>query len=546
MRNLSTFRLSCLALALALVAVSPAALAAPVAEMNLGVTQVEWVPTGDYASLTLRVTGPMGVVEHRFAAGENPLFDLGSISGDADGLYKWELTATPRPAALGKAAAAARANGDPGVVDRLRLQGELPARGELVQSGTFRVTGGSIVQPAAEAPFQPEVRLSHSAPASAGAPLQTASAPQTISGDLTVYNSLCVGQDCAANESYGADTIRLKENNTRIHFWDTSNSGSFPTTDWRLVANDQNNGGRSIFYLEDSDTGQQPFSVEAGAPNSALYVDDVGNLGLGTSAPVVEIHVKDGDTPTLRLEQDASSGFAAQTWDIAGNETNFFVRDITNGSLLPFRIRPGAPKNSLYIKENGSVGLGTETPTAPLHVRRTDGTAKVLVEEASSTGAGRTLFDLENNGQVKFRMNDTAQTPDWVFTASNAFQIDNLADVGVEFQINPDGAIVQNGTQIHAPDYVFEPDYGLLSLDSLKTFVAENKHLPNVPSAEDIRRDGLNLTQMPMRLLEKIEELTLYTLAQEDKLDELAQQNAALAAKNAELAKAVEELQQRK
>ena len=58
---------------------------------------------------------------------------------------------------------------------------------------------------------------------------------------------------------------------------------------------------------------------------------------MGTSTPVVELHIVNGDSPTVRLEQDGSSGFTPQTWDMAGNETNWFVRDATNG--FPFALQ---------------------------------------------------------------------------------------------------------------------------------------------------------------------------------------------------------------
>ena len=91
------------------------------------------------------------------------------------------------------------------------------------------------------------------------------------------------------------------------------------------------------------------------------------------------IHTIDGDTPTLRLQQDGSSGFAPQTWDVAGNETNFFIRDVTNGSQLPFRIRPDAPTNSIFVDVDGDVVMGTSSPDSALHVRSTDETAKLHV-----------------------------------------------------------------------------------------------------------------------------------------------------------------------
>ena len=70
----------------------------------------------------------------------------------------------------------------------------------------------------------------------------------------------------------------------------------------------------------------------------------------------------------MRLEQNNASGFTAQTWDIGANEANFFVRDVTGGSRLPFRIRPGAPTSSVDISAAGMVGIGLATPIHKLDV----------------------------------------------------------------------------------------------------------------------------------------------------------------------------------
>jgi hypothetical protein len=73
------------------------------------------------------------------------------------------------------------------------------------------------------------------------------------------------------------------------------------------------------------------------------------------------LRVKMDDTPAINLVQTGNT-FAAQTWDIGGNEANFFVRDVTGGNRLPFRIRPGAPTSSLEIASTGDVSvLGTLT-----------------------------------------------------------------------------------------------------------------------------------------------------------------------------------------
>jgi len=315
--------------------------AQPLAEVMYGPSGLSWNLKVEYSSLTLRISMPDGnIFEKSFAAGSMPGYDLAGFNGGpaADGSYKYELTITPLlPARV-------RTDNEIAKPDKLTVN-----PGNATFSGSFSVKNGSIVQPAAEqGPDKP--------------------LDQVIADDMIVVGSLCVGSDCANGENFGFDTIRLKENNLRIKFEDTSNSASFPSNDWQLTANSSSNGGASYFAIDDINSGKTPFLVEAGAPNSSLYVDSGGRIGLGTSSPVVELHIKNGDSPTLRLEQDGSSGFTPQTWDVVGNETNFFVRDVTNGSLLSFRIRSGAPANSIFIDTDGDVGLGTASPDAKLDV----------------------------------------------------------------------------------------------------------------------------------------------------------------------------------
>lgn len=266
--------------------------------------------------------------------------------------------------------------------------------------------------------------------ASLGAVASTGSAQAQIvhNQNVTIYNALCVGFDCATSESYGADSIRLKENNNRIHFDDTSTAGSFPSNDWRIEANSNANGGASYFAILDSTAGTIPFRVDAGAGSNALVVEQGGNVGFGTLNPVLELHVSDGDTPALRLEQNASSGFAAQTWDVAGNETNFFVRDATNGSTLPFRIRPGAPSSSIHIAAGGDVGVGTSSPASELHIQRANNGPTLTM--ASTGSPNRTWEFVLRDGDGEFAFNDPATTgADFIFTAGPTGGLEVQGDV---------------------------------------------------------------------------------------------------------------------
>lgn len=243
-------------------------------------------------------------------------------------------------------------------------------------------------------------------------------ADQVILDDLIVDGSICAGMDCVNGESFGFDTLRLKENNLRIKFDDTSNSASFPSNDWQITANDSSNGGANKFSIDDITAGRTPFTIEASAPAHSLYVDDGGRIGLGTSTPVVDVHVKSGNTPTLRLEQDGSSGFGPQTWDVAGNETNFFVRDASNGSTLPFRIFPGAPSDSISIAADGDVGIGTTSPVGRFDVKSSDNSKTLL----SITDSGKLAINSNNSGEffeVEANINLTSAPSEHVMIGLN-------------------------------------------------------------------------------------------------------------------------------
>ncbi|MEY3051501.1 MAG: hypothetical protein RLY31_1286 [Bacteroidota bacterium] len=185
----------------------------------------------------------------------------------------------------------------------------------------------------------------------AGAPALPA-LDQTINDDLIVIGSTCIGLDCATGEDFGFSTIRLKENNLRIEFDDTSSSSTFPNVDWELVANESSNGGKNLFAIRNRTGGKDILTTEADAPANSLYIAANGNVGLRTNMPAMNLHLKSGDTPTMRLEQDGSAGWSPQTWDVAGNETNFFIRNATNGSKLPFRIMQGAPNDAIIIRQD--------------------------------------------------------------------------------------------------------------------------------------------------------------------------------------------------
>lgn len=341
-----------------------------------------------------------------------------------------------------------------------------------------------------------------------------------INDDLIVDGSACIGFDCVNGESFSFDTIRLKENNLRIKFDDTSVAASFPRTDWQLTANDSANGGASKFSIDDISGNRTPFTIEANARSHSLYVDDGGRIGIRTSTPSTEIHVIDGDTPTLRLQQDGSSGFAPQTWDVAGNETNFFIRDVTNGSLLPFRIRPDAPTSSIFIDVDGDVGMGTSSPDDVLHLNRSSGSVAIRLESGDVTSPNPLRLNF-NSAQNEFRI-----TYDGL--GINQLRLDDAGDLTIA------GEITTSGSCSGGCDLVFEDDYDLPTISEHASLMWQNKHLPAVgPTAE---KGPMNLSKKVGGMLNELEKAHIYIEQLHQRLEKAEKLELAIADLREEIA----------
>lgn len=352
-----------------------------VADLDIQTDSIHFMPKMGYEEIVLTISIPDGRVESfKYQSWDTPKIDLTEerFMNLPDGQYTYQLTVLNK----------AKLNNRDSESAKLFVD-QKPAvdNGKLSQTGYFIIKDGVFLGSDDLEETAPENNQTTAKGGTTGGDTPVTEG-QVFVTDVIVQGSECVGFDCSSSENFGFDTFRLKENNLRINFNDTSSSGSFPTRDWRIVANDTTNGGGNYFAVEDSDTSRRVFTIEAGAPANSLYVEDYGRVGLGTSTPVVELHIADGDTPTVRLDQNGSYGWTPQAWDIAGNETNFFIRDATNGSKLPFRIQPGAPSSALTIKSDGKVGIGTWSPDYSFEVETTGQNAVV----AATRTDGASIF----------------------------------------------------------------------------------------------------------------------------------------------------------
>jgi len=201
-----------------------------------------------------------------------------------------------------------------------------------------------------------------------------------------------------------------------------------------------------------------------------------GDVGIGTNSPYQKLHIVDGN---ILISKTAAPRAPGST-----NGSLLFGADISNapgqdyygkwgieylnqpglwgGYGLNFW-KPASPGNNfmnyvLFLHDNGNVGIGTNEPQSKLAV---DGT--ICAKEVRVALSG---------------------SPCW-------------------------------------PDYVFNKEYKLRSLSELEQFIKTNKHLPDVPSAEEVKENGIQLGEMNAILLQKIEELTLYIIKLEKRLTEV-------------------------
>ena len=196
----------------------------------------------------------------------------------------------------------------------------------------------------------------------------------------------------------------------------------------------------------------------------------------------------------------------------------------------------------VYVDEDTKVGLGVSSPSYQLHLYHQTqpqfyfandkgavrwSLANSAGEWAPTSQAGDAVFnihgvDSNDNGIIfNFNNNDNdggryVKFCDWA--NNDIMAIYNNATVKIDGKLYAKEIEVK--TNVWA-DYVFKPDYKLMPLDELEAFIETNNHLPDVPSETEVKENGINLAEMNAKLLQKVEELTLYIIEQQKQIDEL-------------------------
>lgn len=295
-----------------------------------------------------------------------------------------------------------------------------------------------------------------------------------------------------------------------------------------------------------SDSGQlygiNKVEIGTNAVSNRMIMDANGNVGIGTT-PFVKFHIK-SINPNF-----TGTGSGITPYGIAGFESNIdaFINLMTpsayqsgvlfgsplssvrggiiynnnsGGANESLALRTGGNFNRILIDKNGNVGIGDFMPTYKLDVLgsvRIQSTDFVMGPAAGRGNGGRALvLDSNNMLSINFANDFTGGT----FINSNV-GIGALPNSSYKLSINGTARSKEVIVETGWADYVFEEDYKLSSLSEVEQFIKDNKHLPDVPSAKEIQKNGAYVGELMTKMMQKIEELTLYTIEQERKMMQL-------------------------
>jgi len=274
------------------------------------------------------------------------------------------------------------------------------------------------------------------------------------------------------------------------------------------------------------------FTIEGGDGIVDAYFQDA-DLGIGTTAPWAPLTIKrvyDENPNSTNPNKGIALAFSGKYFSEIGyrftaNGTNSY-QVLYNGSEIQWKHYDGSsyvPR--MTLTNNGRVGIGISNPTRNLSVA-----GSMSVGSGSSAGGASEFIEIQAKYNTwNIALENSSDAGFFIGKSGNKnFYIADNSYVGIGTS-SPDEKLTVNG-KIHAeeiivdlsvpaPDYVFEPDYNLMSLNELQSYIQNHKHLPEIPSAKEIAEQGVKSGEMDMLLLKKVEELTLYTLEQQKMLD---------------------------
>lgn len=276
------------------------------------------------------------------------------------------------------------------------------------------------------------------------------------------------------------------------------------------------------------------FNTGSNSRNPRMTIKGNGNVGIGTTDPLSKLtvsgHVNIGGEGNYRLRTRHIDGKDYQSRALGSLYLNY---NTGNHVLVGF----GGQDSNFYA--SGNVGIGTTNPSAKLDVVG-------VIKTSHQDGRYVNLFT-SGDGNSYINIAGGSETSRFGFQVDGSSKMSIMKDgtVGIGtnntqgYKLGVKGKIAAEEVKVALyngwPDYVFKEDYNLPTLQEVEQHISENGHLENIPSAAEVAENGIQLGEMNKKLLEKIEQLTLYMIEQNKKTDFLLKEVETLKKKNATL-----------
>ena len=288
--------------------------------------------------------------------------------------------------------------------------------------------------------------------------------------------------------------------------------------------------------------------------NNHMSIRNDGKVGIGTTNPIYKLDVngtvqadgfktKGGGYSIIRPNTSGGWARGIGFYDIDGTTRYANIGMLGDGATstriyLAYGEEPWNSKKGMYILPDGKIGIGTTNPTAKLHVNSEDAHLARFLYTGDQTAPRVDIWGAPN--KINIRTSYGTGGADLSFgttTVNEALIIKQNGSIGIgtpdpgSFKLAVEGKIGAHEVVVTTEgwaDFVFEPEYKLMSLSELESFVKTNKHLPEIPSAAEVQENGVSVGEMNAKLLQKIEELTLHVIEMNKEVEFLKKKNLKL------------------
>jgi hypothetical protein len=274
--------------------------------------------------------------------------------------------------------------------------------------------------------------------------------------------------------------------------------------------------------------------------NATINLQEQGSINFRNSGKTCMQISKENN---LKIGKITNITEEAKVGIFCSEQNGLLVTSVNNPDGYILKARNSGSSNALVVKGNGRVGIGTDNPHEALQIGdrfviHNGGTKVIGYNWHYENGTSKYITDgyssqirFGSNGTLSFVVSPSDSAGHNITEEKYAIHITNDGKVGIGttnphgYELAVKGFVIAEDFTVekynHWPDFVFNENYKILSLTELEKFIKQNKHLPGIPSKKEVKEKGIKLGEMNAKLLQKIEELTIYIIQQQKEIEAL-------------------------